>query len=194
MSATFEDIFWAYDTNHILTFNMCANIATCPMALNNVCACALTRPVIPHTIGSSLYSPPSMANLKKVKSYIVPGEICSICLEPILVKSSAYITICGHGFHKCCITRAYESNATRSDTSNFNCPLCRCYLGCDIEFIGDRYNMVRGTMDHLENFWWKFDKLVPALCDKTDTDHHHSIGMNKNCRSCLKYRATGFDY
>lgn len=193
MSATFEDIFWAYETNRILTFNMCSNIGTCPMLLNNTCACALTRPVIPHTIGSSLYSPPSLTNLKKVKSYIVPGELCTICLDPILVKSSAYITICGHGFHKNCIIRAYESKVTRSDSSDFDCPLCRCYLGCDVEFIGDRYNTRRGTLDYLENFWWKFDTMMPALCDKTTSATHHPIGMDKTCQSCLKYRATGLD-
>lgn len=45
----------------------------------------------------------------RVKCYINPQEDCSICLEKICNKSDAYLTNCGHAFHKSCLFKTYEN-------------------------------------------------------------------------------------
>ena len=72
-----------------------------------------------------------------IKMYIKPHDICPICYENIIRKSDSYLSICGHGFHKKCIFKAYEAKQLSKKCSVFKCPCCRTSLGTDIEEIND---------------------------------------------------------
>ena len=162
---TLEDVFWLYERKSKL----------------------LKTPIIPTTIGDDDVS----ANLCR-KSYIKPGQECPICLDPIIHKSNAYITSCGHGFHKSCIVPSYLSKMKHKSHGTYNCPMCRASIGSAIEYINERYNC-ENMLDTLENFWYRYNVAMPMVCDSiysTDT-YHHFLGVNTNCHECLSYRNTG---
>jgi hypothetical protein len=57
----------------------------------------------------------------KIPRYINPNsDVCCVCLEGIISKSNAYITNCGHKFHKTCL---YDCS---NHDDEMNCPYCRC--------------------------------------------------------------------
>jgi hypothetical protein len=65
--------------------------------------------------------------------YIIIGEPCAICFDPITTRKNAYYTECGHKLHKTCITNYYNStcnNQNHGYGSNWKikCPLCREHL------------------------------------------------------------------
>lgn len=118
------------------------------------------------------------------KMYIKPFENCPICYDDIIRKSDAYLSVCGHGFHKKCIFKAYEAKQLGKKCSVFRCPCCRTSLGTDVEEINEKYNLFNDEMnglDVLENFWIKKDYTMPLICN------NHYLGMNKNCPNCKKY-------
>lgn len=64
------------------------------------------------------------------KLYIKHCDLCTICYEPITNNTNAYLTECGHPFHKTCITRYYNHSYNRKQNGKlFNwrisCPICR---------------------------------------------------------------------
>lgn len=65
------------------------------------------------------------------RTYISPMQECSICLEPIQGRRHAYLTSCGHGFHKRCI---YAMSVYR-----FCCPICRSRCGVP-QYYSTQYN------------------------------------------------------
>ena len=136
--------------------------------------------VLPITIGEQEY--PCRLN---VKTYIKIGEECSVCLEPMLHKTDAYLTGCGHPFHKKCLSRVFKAKWEIKPFSVFRCPMCRSGLGCPDLFV--RYDS-ENQLDKLENFWITKDCLIPELCDRGT----HYLGMKNNCQTCLHYRNTGF--
>jgi hypothetical protein len=189
---TLEDVYSLTDAESQCQFWVCNNTAHCPTMLNNRCMCSIfRRPVIPQSIGAFPSGASSCRySLNGLKSYIIPGQECPICLESIQQKSNAYLTPCGHGFHKKCITHAYNIHTQNTDAA-FNCPICRRCLGCDIEFIGERYNAKQGTLDALENFWFKYDYNTPVICCQTGDGNeasYHILGTHKNCDTCKNYR------
>jgi hypothetical protein len=139
--------------------------------------------IIPNNIGMNECDP----TLTR-KMYIRPFDKCPICYDEIIRKNDAYLTICGHGFHKKCLFKAYEIKQQIKAKSNFKCPCCRTTLGLDIEEINDKYDVWNGTeMDCLENFWIKKDFIMPHICK----NKNHWYGMNKNCVECIQYCKTG---
>ena len=118
------------------------------------------------------------------KMYIKPNDICPICYENIIRKSDSYLSVCGHGFHKKCIFKAYEAKQISKPCGLFRCPCCRTSLGTDLEEINERYNLFNDDvngLDILESFWIKKDYTMPLICNK------HYLGMNKNCIKCKNY-------
>ncbi len=115
-------------------------------------------------------------NNLKIKHYIKFGEECSICYEPIYSKPNAFLTDCGHCFHKTCISKWIS-------IQNFNrdCPICRQNIGFT-DF--DRYVSNKG-LDGLEEFELNKDIIFPEVCSY---DVNHFIGMNKNCSNCMWWR------
>ena len=72
---------------------------------------------------------------------------------------------------------------------NFSCPICRSNLG--YPDLYSRYSYIYpkvNNLDILEDFWLAKDFKTIQMCSK---GRNHSLGMNKSCRSCLKYRKTG---
>ena len=138
--------------------------------------------VIPNNIGNNEIK-------QNRKMYIKPFEKCPICYDEIMRKTDAYLTSCGHGFHKKCLFKAYEVKQKMKAKSNFKCPCCRSNLGMDVEEINDKYDVWNGNeMDNLENFWIKKDFILPHICRN---NYDHWYGMNKNCSQCKEYWKTG---
>ena len=120
----------------------------------------------------------------KKKYYIRPNQECPICLEPILTKSSAFLTPCGHGYHKICMHRAFQVKWL-SKQGGICCPLCRYSDVSD--YCVEKYccwNENANELDCLENFWLNIDYTLGTPC--VDSDHY--IGFKKNCKFCQKYR------
>ena len=184
------DAFCLYERNRYWYHN-CNNLnkmSECTTSFNKKCYCYLKCPVKPATIGDQ----DDNCDLKR-KMYIVPTQECSICLEQIVRKSDAYLTSCGHGFHKGCIYKAFETKMKHKYASQFKCPECRTKIGNDLDNLNDRYNTnkQRFTLDDLENFWIRKDYSLPQFCS---AGWKHYIGFNMNCSTCLRYIKYGNEY
>jgi hypothetical protein len=120
----------------------------------------------------------------KKKYYIRPNQECPICLEPIMTKTSAFLTPCGHGFHKKCMHQAFQCNWLTKQAGAC-CPLCRYN---DVgDYCVEKYccwNEDANELDCLENFWMNKDIMLATPC----YDGKHYIGIDKNCKYCKKYR------
>ena len=179
---TLEDVFSLYDRN-LDYYNDCKKqnkLEKCKNKHLEECYCKLSVPVRPFVIGENTIC----CNINR-KCYIRPGEICPICYDAILTKKSAYLTRCGHPFHKTCILKSMDIYSKKQHT----CPMCRKYLSMDIYDINERYNLIFGKnnniqnyLDLLENFWIKKDFSLPVVCS-----HNHYLGMKKTCRKCQNY-------
>jgi hypothetical protein len=138
-------------------------------------------PIIPDTIGNIF----NKCNFNR-KVYIKPGEECCICLDIISKKTNAYLTGCGHSFHKKCLFKSYEVKRKSNPNCTLNCPLCRAHLGLDIRDLAYRYSPVPDRyLDNLENYWLRNDFMC---CDICPNKKNHYIGMKKDCNTCMKYQ------
>jgi hypothetical protein len=182
--ATAEDVFHLYERN-LNYYTKCSNIDLCPTKNCDECYCQELFSVKPITIGEQDIK----CNFIR-KCYIRPGQECSICLEPIIKKSEAYLTYCGHGFHKKCIFNSFEKKWSQKYCSTFRCPLCRRNLVADIANINIRYQEKWGqfTLDHLEDFWYRKDFILPQYCPN---GWQHYEGLNSECSCCIRYRKYG---
>jgi len=182
--STAEDVFYLYERN-LTHYTTCSSLNLCPNNYCNECCCSDNSCVKPITIGEQNMK----CNLNR-KCYIRPGEECSICLEPIMKKSEAYLTYCGHSFHKNCIFKSFEQKWDQKYCSTFKCPICRRNLVADIANINIRYNEKWGqfTLDNLEHFWTRKDFILPEYC-QNGWDHYQ--GLNDDCSNCLYYRKYG---
>jgi hypothetical protein len=126
------------------------------------------------------------------KCYIGFGEMCSICIEPIMLKKDAWLTPCGHQFHRKCLINNHRYRQINSMTIEYSneipCPICRtglvnCCVGIDDM---DKYNSKNG-LDCLENFWLSIDNASYIICYNCDK----GMGMNLSCKECEYYRQTG---
>jgi hypothetical protein len=134
----------------------------------------------------------------KIKCYIKPGDECPICFDKILTKSSAYISYCGHHYHKKCISKYMEIKwSSKKYTTTVRCPMCRCALGHP-DFIRRYrsnyfdYNYKNDNeLDKLEDFWISKDYRLPSFCTN---GYDHYLGMDKSCFCCKCYRETGACY
>lgn len=184
MSATAEDVFCLYERNSKYYYNCSqqGKIEQCKRKYKNECCCYEEQMVIPIAIGDQQ----TKCDFKR-KTYIKFGQECPICIEPIIRKQDAYLTPCGHGFHKKCIFDAFEAKWKTKWASQFYCPMCRCRLGqIDIE---NRYNYSNNNgLDDLENFWTNKDY---RYCYPCTNGYNHNEGMKLNCNACLDYRKNG---
>ena len=159
-------------------------------------------PLIPKSIGN-IDVPCSI----KRRCYIKPGEECPICIESILTKTNAFLTCCGHAFHKSCIFKCVEKKWEEKYPGTFYCPVCRTYLGCDVHDMNERYvipsinddfegeNSFKGEnsfegvkklnyLDILENFWLTKDLSLALPCRNR---YDHYVGMKKDCYRCKQF-------
>lgn len=147
--------------------------------------------ILPDLIGNQYVK----CNLK-TKCYIKPKETCSICLGSIMTKNTAFITECGHAFHRHCIYNVmlHKWNNTRY-TSCVKCPLCRSTI--EYPELLRKYRLCNTTkhyyncnknLDQLEEFWLTFNYKFPNYCMN---GWNHYLGCVKTCKTCQKYVNTG---
>ena len=184
--STVEDIFYLYERNSSY-YHDCSLKNNIEEYWTNECC---KQEVIPFTIGDQY----AVCDLN-IRCYIKPGEECPICYEQINTKRSAFITNCGHRFHKKCLLKCMETKwLSCSYASTARCPMCRCSLG-DPEFLQRyrssyfNYQYKDGNeLDKLEDFWLSAEYKLPNFCSN---EYKHYLGLNKNCFICKSYREKG---
>jgi hypothetical protein len=187
-ACTAEDVYYLYERNTRYYYNCQFNGKTCPNE-DVGCYCHVWEaPVLPMTIGEQFVP----CDFKR-KVYIKPGEECAICLETIQQKSKAYLTSCGHSFHKLCAFKAYDSKISSRHT--FSCPLCRARLGYPEFYCRYTSTITQNkknkcyNIDALEDFWLSKDFISVQICRN---GNNHDLGMKNECYACLNYRESGF--
>jgi Ring finger domain len=186
-----DNLIWSvYDRTTY--YNTCKDLDQCPHKFNNKCFCSNYLTVTPTRIASCGFLCGQKPSIKK-KCYIGFGEICSICLDPIISKRNAQLTSCGHQFHRKCIVENHVYRQMHRMTLEYSneipCPVCRsglveCCVGLEDM---DRYHSENG-LDKLENFWlsmWIAPYLMCWTCNE-------GLGMNMGCKTCETYRTTGY--
>jgi hypothetical protein len=183
--STVEDVFYLYERNSKYYFDCSQQnkLEECQNSYCNECYCFTHQIVQPITIGNQF----CISNFNR-KCYVKPGEECPICYEAILTKSSAYLTYCGHSFHKSCIFKAMETKWRQKYAGNFHCPICRSSLGTDLQDLNIRYKPGLNFLDDLENFWFSNNYILLQTCRN---GWNHDVGVKSNCDACLKYRKYG---
>jgi len=179
--STTEDVFQLYTREPNRVYHTC-NICADPW--NNKCICYLSQPIKASVIGDTEVP----CSLTK-KCFIKPNEECPICMNSISTYSTAYLTRCGHSFHKECIFKSMET-CRINNNKLYCCPMCRTKLGLDVHEICVRYNVNSKStyLDELENFWLKKDFYLPHMC-RIGVSHY--LGTNRECKECVTYRKTG---
>jgi hypothetical protein len=81
----------------------------------------------------------------KNKCYIRFGELCYICIDPIISKRNAWLTPCGHQFHRKCLINNHryrqKHNMTLEFSNEIPCPVCRDGLvDCCVGLNGGNYS------------------------------------------------------
>jgi Ring finger domain len=182
-----DNLIWsAYD--RISYYHTCKDLTTCPHMVDNICYCRNHLAVSPTRIIGCGFSKPSLTT----KCYIGFGEQCSICLEPIVSKTNAHLTPCGHPFHRKCLIDNYQYREKHNMTLEFSneipCPVCRTGLvWCCVGFENlDKYNTENG-LDKLENVLLSISIAPYLSCYKCNK----GLGMNKSCNICECYRNNG---
>jgi hypothetical protein len=180
--STAEDVFYLYERNSRFYHD-------CDESIDD-CCCHIKQDVFPFTIGDQ-----SLPCNIKVRCYIRPGDSCPICCDPILTKSSAYLTCCGHTYHKKCLFKYMETKwLSTKYMSPIRCPICRCCLGHPelIQRYRSSYFNINykndNQIDKLEDFWISREYKLPAFCSN---GYDHYLGMNKLCFCCEEYREKG---
>lgn len=178
--STAEDVFHLYERNSRHYYD---NLEEDSEIIQNV---------LPLTIGEQ-----DVPCNFKIKCYVKPGEECPICYEEVKTKSTAYITNCGHTYHKKCIFDYLQSKwLSTKYTSVARCPMCRCSLGHP-EFV-QRYRSSYFSytysddngLDKLEDFWLSNEYKMPNFCSN---GYDHYLGMDKECEFCKTYREKGIE-
>lgn len=192
--STADDVFCLYERNsrHYHDCVLKNNIEECSSSFRGECYCYSKQEVKPFTIGDQ-----DMPCELNIRCYIKPGDECPICYENIQTKSAAFITNCGHHYHKSCLFNYIKIKwLSSSYASVVRCPMCRCSLGHP-DFM-QRYRSSYFTpqykndnqLDKLEDFWLTHDYRLPEFCSN---GYSHYLGCNKECYICKVYRQTGND-
>jgi hypothetical protein len=188
--STAEDVFYLFERNSRYYHDCLKNDAENCDEYNNECYCYLKQTVHPFTIGDQC-----VPCDYKTKCYIKPGDECPICYDKIMTKSNAFITNCGHHYHKKCLFKYIESKwLSTSYTTVVRCPMCRSSLGHPeftqryrSSYFSYQYEYDNG-LDKLEDFWVSSDYKLPNFCSN---GYDHYLGLDKKCLMCEIYREKG---
>ena len=138
------------------------------------------EPNPPKKYGTWIDIPKTIEENLKIKHYIKIGEECPICYECISHKNNAFLTDCGHSFHKTCINKWLIETKIEG-----YCPICRQDIGF---YEGETYNSsIKNSLDKIEDLWLNYDKILPQYC-LNDRNTNHIVGFNKYCYRCLQFR------
>ena len=181
---TTDDVFWLYERNKNKEYNDCIKLCKpCPNLFGTDCCCESLDPVLPITIGEQ-----DVPCRFKTKSYIKIGEECPICFDPIIHKKNAYLTGCGHAYHRKCVFNSIQAKWEIKPYSTLRCPMCRSNLGYPEMFERYNYSYDKNTsLDRLEDYWVSKEFRMPGFC----SFGKHYLGMKNNCSNCINYRNTG---
>lgn len=186
---TLEDTFHPYDylkntENDEFYYDYIVPIFNIHITSHTYSEISKTKSVISsNKIYDKIDIPKTIEENLKIKHYIKIGELCSICYDNINHKNNAYLTDCGHSFHKTCINKWLIETKMEG-----NCPICRQDIGFYEE---ERYNPdTKNLLDKIEDLWLNYDKLYPIYCEY-NYKYIHIKGFNKYCNDCLKYRKYG---
>jgi len=181
-----EDVFYLYERTSRY-YHSCAKTKT---DCQSECYCHLQQTVIPSAIGDPFIP----CNLQR-KCYIKPGEMCSICLDPIIKKSNAFITWCGHPFHKKCLFMYMQSKWSSINPMHpVKCPMCRRMLGHPIfsqRYRSSYFNVWHkddNELDKLEDYELCGEYATPVYCGN---GYDHYLLTKSDCESCQLYREKG---
>lgn len=189
------DVWWLYERNSRYYYT-CTDLSKCPSVSDDdefckECSCQYNQIVSPIEIGEWWQT--SKLN---VRSYIKIGSDCPICMAPMIHKRNAWITYCGHSFHRTCLVQFYNSYMRRKDIIHYTncvpCPICRselptCCTGIDVQKYNHLMGKHRNELDALEDFNITSDLRFPEDCWKCNK----YFGMNSKCKHCKTYRITG---
>ena len=187
--STAEDVFYLYERNSRAYYHNCEEFNMCRWGF---CCSNENIPIVkPITIGDQ-YVPCNI----KYKCYIRPGQECPVCFDPIINKTTAFITSCGHSFHKKCLFNYIKTKwETTSYLSKAGCPICRCSLGFPTfierytnNYFNSTFYEKQNKLDELEDFWLSNEYRLPEFCQE---QYNHYLGMNSRCRRCVLYRKFG---
>ncbi len=212
-SVTLDDIFYVHERNRLFYYdcNKQKNIDKCPSKkLLGKCICTQNCPVNPNVICEEydicLKCNPHSHNISK-KMYIKMGEECPICFEGIYFRKNAFLTPCGHVFHKTCLHNSHISNLIskiKICEESLACPICRFNIPTEHFYNPIKYFIYKKRIEEIDttnnaeiikniNFVITLDNLLenleynyPALCIFSNNKRHF-LGMNKNCAVCLKF-------
>jgi hypothetical protein len=186
--STAEDVFSLYERNKLVYANCANKEQPCPHTWRGQSFCYMSEPVQPFTIGDQ-----TVPCRLHVKCYLRPDQECPICLEKIAIKKDAFLTGCGHAFHRKCLFTAIEMKWKQKLYSVLKCPLCRTGLSIS-SFLYERYinsdSKKVHQLDQLENFWLTKDLLLPHYCTNRKSGVHY-LGMKHSCTNCKQYRKKG---
>jgi hypothetical protein len=125
--------------------------------------------------------PRTAAENLRVKQYIRWGEECPICMDPITTKKNAYLTECGHAYHKTCMSHMMHHDY---HTDNLNetrrcglCAVCRQCIDSDCTDFWDytgsyMWDKTGNGLDLLHHFEENAHVTNLELCD-IGTDIHY---------------------
>ena len=175
-----EDIFCVHERNRNYYIS-CKSPELCV----KTCSCYYDQLIIPNSIGNTDFK-------RKLnnKMYISPDETCIICMQKVNVKSDAYLTDCGHSFHKICLSNYYEYIELISN-KNLKCPMCRSNLGQPCFY--EKYNLFHADangLDMLENLNILQCNII-HVCKNIETYPKHYLGTKSICKKCVLYRKNG---
>lgn len=154
------------------------------------CTCRYSQLLSPLIVGNCGFEDKPSINRR---CYIGFGEQCPICIQPILHKKTAWLTPCGHAFHRKCLLYAFR-HYLELDIAYSNvmpCPICRKELTncCIGEYTTPHYHVpiydLVNELDSLENFWTDIEDKVSVKCPKCT----HILGSNAaGCEKCKRQR------
>jgi hypothetical protein len=180
-SKTVEDVFCINERNRNI-YIKCTTKTSCKLN----CTCYYNQLVIPNAIGRNDFNR-KLSN----KMYICPNEdICTICMDNINTKSDAYLSDCGHPFHKKCFSNYFQHIQIIGNT-NLKCPMCRTNLGAPCFY--EKYNMYNfdaNALDMLENANELCIDMLHICSDENALTKHY-LGTNKTCVKCKIYQDKG---
>eukprot|EP00981_Chlorochromonas_danica_P012001 scaffold4368_cov180-Ochromonas_danica.AAC.14 len=147
----------------------------------------------PGTSRSDVRNRMKLAHSCKIQ-YIIQGDQCPICFEPILYERSAVLLpCCGHGVHASCLNKHVHYTELAACSSFYRCALCRQSIPLKVVerwIVGKhRYPSPQNGLDFLENSQDQH-LLRQHICLETVpyVGKGHALGMRFDCKGCLAYR------
>jgi hypothetical protein len=214
-SVALEDVFYVHERNRFIYYdcNKKKTVDKCPTKkLLGICICKQNCPVYPDTICEEYdmcFTCNSHSDNISKKMYIKFGEECPICFEGIYFRKNAFLTPCGHAFHKKCLHKAHVSKLISNVSfheEKLSCPMCRYNVSTDLFYNPSKYYVYKKSIENINvsnnkniinsmDFFATIDNLFenielncPTLCVGSQ---RHFLGTKKTCEICKEFINNG---